>query len=239
MSRVEVIEDCTLYLGDMREIVPTLSSVNSTVTDLPYALVSGGNTTGEMGGKFDKSHYDNSGKIIECDITFGEIMPLIVDVMPHGHAYFMVNNRYVREAITTAEGAGFHFHNLLVWDKGTGTPNRWYMKNCEFTVFVSTGKAFYINDCGSRQLIKCPNILNAFHDTEKPVALMEHYVRNSSKCGDIVLDPFMGVGSTGIACANTGRKFIGCEIELKWFDEACRRIEQAYAAPSLFAETAA
>ena len=234
--RVEIIGDCTLHLGDMRDIVPSLSAVKSTITDLPYALESGGNTTGQMGGKFDKANYDNSGKIIECDITFEEIMPIIADVMPHGHAYSMVNNRYVRKAIATSEQAGLHFHNLLVWDKGTGTPNRWYMKNCEFTVFMSTGKAFYINDCGSRQLIKCPNILNAFHETEKPVALMEHYVVNSTKRGETVLDPFMGVGSTGIACANSGRKFIGCEIVPKYFDEACRRIERAYAAPSLFLE---
>ena len=236
VSRVEVIGNCTLYLGDMRNVVPNITRVDATITDLPYRLESGGKYTGEMGGKFSKSKYDNSGKITKCDISFDEVMPIIAEVMPLGHAYFMVNNRHVKNAIDTAIKAGLHFHNFLVWDKGTGTPNRWYMKNCEFTVFVSNGKAFSINDCGSRQLIKCPNILNSYHENEKPVALMEHYVSNSTRKGETVLDPFMGVGSTGVACANTGRNFIGVELIERYFDKAYRRIESAYKTPSLYLE---
>lgn len=229
----EQIGDCTLYLGDMREIVPGVGLVDCVVTDWPYELESGGNTTKEMGGKFSKDVYANDGKIVECDITPAEFMPILYKAMPRGHAYFMCNNRYVSETQNEAEAAGFHFHNLLVWDKSTGTPNRWYMKNCEFTVMLSSGKAFYINDCGSRQLIKSPNLLNSFHKTEKPVALMEHYIRNSSQIGQTVLDSFMGVGSTGVAAVNLGRKFIGCEIVPKYFDEACRRVEAAYNRPLL------
>src|SRR5690606_9161061 len=73
------------------------------------------------------------------------------------------------------------------------------------------------------------------HPTQKPEKLIEHIVKISSKPGGAVLDPFMGSGTTGVACANLGRKFIGIEIEPKYFDIACRRIEAAYAQGRLFA----
>jgi DNA modification methylase len=236
--RTEIISDATLHCGDAREILPTLGKVDCIVTDLPYKLESGGKTTGEMGGKFDKSAYDNSGSIINADIEFGEIMPLLSPLLARGHAYFMVNNRWVGAVENSALNAGFRFHNWLVWDKSTGTPNRWYMKNCEFTLFVFRGEAKYIKDCGSRQLIKCPNVMNGEHETQKPVALMEHYIMNSTDHGQTVLDPFMGSGTTGVAALANGRKFIGIEIEQRHFDTACRRIEQSIKSPSLFLESA-
>jgi len=70
------------------------------------------------------------------------------------------------------------------------------------------------------------------HPTQKPVALMEWLVRAYSNAGDIVLDPFMGSGSTGVACMNAGRAFIGIERNKEFFDIACKRIEEAYADPS-------
>jgi DNA modification methylase len=236
MSRVEIIGDATLCLGDAREIMPTLGKVDCIVTDLPYKLESGGGTTGEMGGKFSKNIYDNSGSIISADIEFDEIMPLLVPLLDRGHAYFMVNNRWVGAVENAALAAGFRFHNWLVWDKSTGTPNRWYMKNCEFTLFVFRGAAKPINECGSRQLIKCQNVINGLHETQKPVALMAHYIANSTDAGQTVLDPFMGSGTTGVAALQLGRKFIGIEIDQKHFDTACRRIKAANNQRDVFQE---
>lgn len=238
MMEPVIIGNATLYLGDAREIAPTLPKCDLIVSDIPYPLESGGNTTGEMGGKFSKDVYDNSGSIIDCDIPFDEIMTLCAGLLEQGHAYFMVNNRHVANCENAALDAGFRFHNWLVWDKGTGTPNRWYMKNCEFTFFGFRGKAQYITDCGSRQLINCPNVLNGVHDTQKPVALMEHYVRNSSQVGQIVVDPFMGSGTTGIAAINLGRKFIGIEKCPKHFANAVRRMETETRQSNLFGEAA-
>ena len=215
-----------LILGDMREIVPTLGPVDCIVSDIPYKIELGGNTTGIMRGKFDKSVYDNSGSIINADIEFDEFMPLLAKVMPQGHAYFMVNNRWVGAVENAALAAGFRFHNWLVWHKSTATPNRWYMKNLEFTLFVFRGEGRKINDCGSKQMIMVPNVLNGQHETEKPVSLMAYYIKNSTEKGQTILDPFMGSASTGIAAVNLGRKFIGIEIEEKHFDTACRRIER-------------
>ena len=229
-----------LILGDCRDILPTLGPVDCIVSDLPYLLECGGNkeTPLSMGGKFARGAYDNSGAIIPVDIEFSEIMPLAIRCLPNGHAYFMVNNRHVAAVQNAAIEAGFRFHNWLVWDKGTGTPNRWYMKNCEFTLLVYTGRAKYINDCGSRQLIKCPNVIGGEHETQKPVPLMEHYIGNSTSRGDSVLDPFMGSGTTGVAAVQMGRKFIGIEREPKYFDIACRRIEDAQRQGDMFIEMA-
>lgn len=237
-DNVVTIGDAKLYCGDARDIAPTLCKVDLIVSDIPYPLESGGNTTGEMGGKFDKARYDNSGSIIDCEIPFDEIMTLCAGLLDQGHAYFMVNNRHVANCENAALAAGFRFHNWLVWDKGTGTPNRWYMKNCEFTLFCFRGKATHIADCGSRQLITCPNVLNGVHDTQKPVPLMESYIRNSSKRSDLVCDPFMGSGTTGVAALNLGRRFIGIEKDQRHFENAVRRIETETRQSALFGEAA-
>ena len=68
---------------------------------------------------------------------------------------------------------------------------------------------------------------NKYHPTEKPVDFMELLVRNSSCEGDIILDPFMGSGSTGVACLNTNRNFIGIELDEEYFNIAQNRIEEA------------
>jgi DNA modification methylase len=234
MPEPVIIGNATLYLGDCRDILPTLGKVDAVVTDVPYLLESGGDKCKEMGGKFDPSNYDNRGDIIPVDIEFDQFMPLLSDVLPQGHAYFMVNNRYVARIENAALEAGFRFHNWLVWDKSTGTPNRWYMKNCEFTLFVFKGHAKPINDCGSRQLIKCQNVIGGDHETQKPVPLMEHYIGNSSEAGQTILDPFMGSGTTGVAAVQMGRKFIGIERDERYFDIACKRIEDAQRQGDMF-----
>ena len=78
------------------------------------------------------------------------------------------------------------------------------------------------------QLVEMAQIDVSEHPTEKPVALMEHYINLSSNRGDTVLDPFLGSGTTAVAAIRTGRKFIGIEIEEKWFDVAAKRIENEY-----------
>ena len=229
MIEHQVIGQCTLYRGSALDILPTLSDVDCVVTDPPYKLTYGGHH-GSLGGKLSPENYDNKGGIVECDLDWPDFMPLIHDCMAeNSHAYIMANNRHVQNLLVSAQIAGFKLHNLLVWDKGTATPNRWYMKNLEFTGFFYKGKAFFINDCGSKQLIRCPNPTDSFHPTAKPPQLMAHYIRNSSSLGDTICDPFMGGGSTGVACIQTGRAFIGIEKDRKFFDYACRNIESELA----------
>ena len=74
------------------------------------------------------------------------------------------------------------------------------------------------------------------HTTEKPVALCQFYIENSTKRGEIVLDPFMGSGTTGVASIRSRRKFVGIELTEQWFDVSRKRIEQEIIRPNLFEE---
>lgn len=240
--QVVKIGNATLYHGDALLVMPSLDPVDLICCDPPYKLTSGGSqptTPGarRMQGCFAEGEYSNDGNIIECDIDWTDFLPPCYAVLKDpGHAYFMCNNRHIANCENAATDAGFHLHNWLVWDKRTATPNRWYMKNLEFTGFFSKGNAFYINDCGAKQLISCPQVDVTNHPTEKPVALMRHYIEMSSQPAQIVLDPFAGSGSTGVAAIQAGRKFIGIEKNEKFFNMAVQRITAAVESfvPSMF-----
>lgn len=222
------IGDATIMCADamdiMRGMVKAGAGVDCIVTDPPYKLTSGG-PSGLLRGAFDPEIYDNSGSIVQCDIDWPDFMPLLFQVLlPDSHAYVMANNRNVEAMLCEATKAGFRFHNLLVWDKITATPNRWYMKNCEFIGFFFKGTAKMIADCSAKQLIRCPQKDVTGHPTEKPVALMENFIRQSTKEGDMVFDPFMGTGTTGVAAANAKRRFLGIEIDESHFHTASGRL---------------
>lgn len=218
--------ECGDSLAIMRDMIARGEAVDLVVCDPPYLIESGGNTTGEMGGCFARGKYNNSGAIVECDVDWQDFMPLIFGVLrKDAHAYIMANNRNVQGMLNAAEAAGFRFHNLLVWDKISATPNRWYMKNLEFVGFFFKGRARPINDCSMKQLVRVQQIDESDHPTEKPVALMEHYIRNSGLPGDVVFDPFMGSGSTGVAARRLGFGFYGIEKDEKHFETAQNRIQ--------------
>jgi len=233
IMRKVTIGDCILYKGDAMKIMPELygagEQVDCIVADPPYELTSGGCTEGGLHERFGKNThgYGNNGKIVLCDIDWSDFMLELYNLLKHGHAYVMANNRNVQPMLNAAENAEFYFHNLLIWDKITATPNRWYMKNLEFIGFFSKGKAININNCSSKQLIKCPQIDESIHPTEKPVSLMEHYILNSTKPNMLVADPFMGSGSTGVAAVRAGRRFVGIEEDEQYFDIAVERITKA------------
>lgn len=234
--RIERIQDATLYCGDCLEILPTLGKADAVVTDPPYRLTSGGKTPGGMTGGW-LTDYPNNGLPVFCDVSWDQIMGAAFDSLnSDSDAYIMANDKNVNMALNAAKNAGFKFHNLLVWDKRTAVANRWYMKNCEFILYLYKGAARRIKDAGSKQLYSVLQIDSSTHPTEKPVELMRHYIGNSTERRQSVLDPFMGSGTTGVACAKLGRKFVGIEIEPKYFDIACERIEKAYAQPDLFIE---
>ncbi len=232
MGRVETFGNCTLHLGDAREIVPGLQPVDLVVTDAPYLLTSGGAARGDSGHNPMRggwmADYGNSGAVVTCDIGWPEIMSLIGSALAaDGEAYVMANDKNVGPLLEAATASGLRLHNLLVWDKVTATANRWYMKNCEFTAYLFTGRARKIADCSAKQLVRMSQRDESDHPTEKPVQLMAHYIAMSCPPGGVVLDPFMGSGTTGVAAVRQGRKFIGIEIEERHFDTACRRVEAA------------
>jgi site-specific DNA-methyltransferase (adenine-specific) len=225
--REVTIGDCRLIQGDCLEVMPGLGSVDMVCTDPPYRVFSGGNKSNPA---LSKSLGGNDGRIFKHnDISFSDWMPLVFQKLkPDSHAYIMTNVKNLFEIQACALISGFKVHNLLVWEKQNANPNRWYMKNCEYTLFLRKGAAFPIKNMGSKTVHKFQNPIGCkLHPTEKPLDLMKLYIENSSSPGDTVLDPFFGSGTTGVAAANTGRKFIGIEHDPGYFDVAVKRIREA------------
>lgn len=240
--RVEhLAEGVTLYLGDCREILPTLPKVDAVVTDPPYLVSKGGFAANlQLDGGFGgwMKDYGNQGDIVACDIGFDDWLPIVFDSMrDSSQAYFMSNGRNIMAMQNSAEEAGFRLHTILVWDKRAALPNKYYQNVTEFALFMFKGMAFTIHDPASKNLVSIFQRDASDHPTEKPVSLMEVWIKNSSKYGEVILDPFMGSGTTGVAAAHLGRKFIGVEIEQKYFDMACRRISEALTRPVMFTES--
>ena len=220
-------EQYELYNGDALDILASMEdeSIDLVVTDPPYKCISGGKpkSKGQPSGMLSK----NDGKIFnENDIAIEDWMPQLYRVLKNGsHAYVMTNLLNLEKMMLVARQVGFDIHNLLVWEKNNATPSRWYMKNAEFTLFLRKGKAKRINNVGSKMVHRFNNILGKkVHPTEKPVELMLFYIENSSNIGDVVLDPFMGAGSTGVACLDCGRKFVGIEKDREYFNIAEARL---------------
>ena len=215
-------DDCMNVLVDIPD-----NSIDLVVTDPPYKVISGGkpHKKGQPSGMLSK----NDGKIFEHNDIKPEIwIPEIYRVLKEGtHCYIMTNTINLENYLRICRECGFGLHNVLSWKKNNCTPSRWYMKNGEFTLFLRKGKAKTINNVGSKMIHEFDNIIgNKVHPTEKPIALMQFYIENSSKEGDIVLDPFMGCGSTGVACMNTNRKFIGIELDENYFKISKERINK-------------
>lgn len=204
-------------------------SVDLIVTDPPYPVISGGSgPTSAMHRRPAGMLSKNDGRIFDHnDIKFEEYIPELYRVLRSpGHLYLMVNLLNLWEARHQLLSVGFQIHNLLVWEKNNATPNRWYMKNVEYVIFARKGAARAINNKGSKTCHQYDNIIGSkSHPTEKPVELMRFYIENSSKPEDVVLDPFMGTGSVAVACQQSGRSFIGMEIDESYYKIAVERIK--------------
>lgn len=243
MIRKEVvIGDCRLILGDAMQVMPSLQKADLIVSDVPYALTTGGvsKSSKTMSGIFASHNYRNDGQLIMATVPFPAMMTAFYDVLAaDADCYVMSNDKNLHPLIDAAQKAGFGLHNVLVWDKVIPTANRWYMKNLEFTAYLWKGRARTINDPSSKQLLRGGIDKICGHPTEKPVYLMAEYIRNSSRKGDAVLDPFMGSGTTAVAAMNLGRRFVGIEVHEPFFEMAVARVRAAFERPDMFAESAA
>jgi site-specific DNA-methyltransferase (adenine-specific) len=206
------------------------NSVDCVITDPPYKIVSGG-MTNQLGGIFDRRFHPNTatGKMFDHnEIKFSEWLPEVFRVAKEGsHTYIMTSGRNLQELMVESEKVGFRFQNLLVWDKGNVTPNRYYMQRTEFILLLKKGASRTINVPGTHNIISIQNgIGNKLHPTEKPIQLMTLLVANSTNEGELVLDPFNGSGTTTLACKNLKRNYIGIEINPDYVKIAQDRLKQ-------------
>ncbi len=126
----------------------------------------------------------------------------------------------------------FTVKNLIVWEHGLMRPGNWYRGSYELIIFATAGKSRREYGGGERDIWQIKSDVGTMkrnHPSEKPLELMEKMIRNSSKEGETVLDSFMGSGSTGVAAINTGRDFIGFELDAGYYEIAQRRISEALA----------
>ena len=217
---------------DVREVFKTIpdNSIDLVVTDPPYKTTSRGNA-GTSGGMLQKE-INKKGQVFKHNnIKPQEYIPELYRVLKDGsHCYLMTNHVNLQEMLNVATESGFKFVKCLIWDKGNKIMGQYYMSSFEYILFLRKGKAKRINNCGTADILRVPNIKlkgedgKNLHDTEKPVELMKIMIDNSSNEGDIVFDPFMGIGSTGVACLELNRRFIGVELDEQYFPIAKDRI---------------
>ena len=220
----------TLVCGDARDVIGTMDErARFTAADAPYKLQSGGNSgTHFTGGKL--GNYANDGKPVECDITWDEKLAVVDAVSADQSDIIVMANASlgnIFEAYNAAMGAGLRYHNLGEWDKGAPTPNRWLMNHLEFILYLYKGRAVALNNKSQKQRFPFGRSNQTNHPTEKPVALMQRWCSLVGKPGDLVCDPFMGSGTTGVAAVLTGRRFYGIEKDPAFFQMACGRIDHA------------
>ena len=202
--RVEQIGDCTLYLADCMDILPTLGKVDAVVTDPPYGIgITKSNRLSVSRGMGGKSWDDEA-----PDLSFLPDVPSII----WGGNYFDLPP-------TRAP---------LVWDKNNAGRD-----------FADFEMAWSNLDMVARRIVLRPMNMDGgkVHPTQKPIAVME-WCLSFLPDSELIADPFMGSGTTGVACVNLGRKFIGIEKEPEYFDIACQRIQDAVNQPQLFSEQA-
>jgi DNA modification methylase len=224
MSRVETIGDSVLYLGDAREIILTLGKVDAVVCDPPYGI-------GEAAGKAKTRTSGLTSKIKNAQRYRRDYGDDAWDDKPISNELLSIVLQVSRWQVIF----GGNYYPLpptscwLVWDKLNGETD---FADCELA-WTNLKKAvrrisFLWNGCMRRE-----RDVERVHPTQKPIEVMKWCVGHLPADVETVLDPFMGSGTTGVACVKLGRKFIGIEIEPKYFDIACKRIEAATKEPRL------
>lgn len=226
MSRfaVETIGDATLYLGDCRDILPELGPFDSVVTDPPYGIAfsHGGNDRSGIGkGKYATAFANVA--IAGDDRPFDPawLLPLSDKLIIWGA------NHFADKLPPSSE--------WLIWDKRAASHHTNDFADCELAWSSTKGVARVFRHQWDGMMRASERGVARVHPTQKPVELMKWCVARTS---GRVLDPYMGSGSTGVACAQTGRPFVGVEIDPGYFAAACARIEEAYRQPRLFEEPA-
>ena len=206
--RIEQIGNATLYLGDCREILPTLPKVDLVLTDPPFGVGNFVQVTGNVRGDA---------------VTWNE-------QTPSKEVFYSIKNGSKNQIIWGANYFNCFDENggAIVWVKNQPMPNfsKAEVASCSFWKKTELLEITWTNFVNSKE---------SDHPCERPVLLYECCLGFAPKNTQTVADPFMGSGTTGVACANMGKTFYGIEREPKYFDIACRRIEQAYAQQRLFA----
>jgi site-specific DNA-methyltransferase (adenine-specific)/modification methylase len=213
--KVETIGNATLYLGDCRGILPTIGAVDAVVTDPPYGIGENSRRVASRSNfalATDYGAFDWDKEPAPFDVVWAAVQSAKAAIVFGGNYFPFPPSRC-----------------WLVWNK----LNSGDFADCELAWTNLPMAVRKIDWLWNGMIRKGDDVRE--HPTQKPVGVIEWclgFVPNAQT----ILDPFMGSGTTGVACARLGRRFIGIEIEPRYFDIACRRIENAYKQADLFVE---
>ncbi|GMB80521.1 site-specific DNA-methyltransferase [Shinella zoogloeoides] len=239
-KRKEVIGDCILYHGDCLEVMARLESVDHVISDPPYE--------DELHKAIGRIRRNDGREMIQdlgfegVNATRASIVKEVVR-LSQGWAILFTLAEGVRAWRDELQACGAKYDTCLAWVKPDSTPRmngqgaaRGF--ECAVTAWCAGGYRSW-NSGGKRGIYT--HLTNnrgrdGRHPTEKPLSLMLELVDDFTKSGQSILDPFMGSGTTGVACMQRGRKFIGIERDPTFFDIACERIEKASRQQDMFVE---
>lgn len=226
-----------MFQGDCIKIIDRLITDNFKVdmifTDPPYKMTSRGGTS-NTGGMLKKDIVRKGQVFKENNLEIEDWLPRFYDILnDKSHCYIMTNNKNILHYLKVINESKFHFVKCLIWVKDNKIVGNSYMGQYEYIIMLRKGGFRKLNNNGYSDVFQIPNKKQKgddgknLHDTEKPVELTDILVENSSNKNDIVFDPFMGIGGCGVSSRNLGRKFIGIELEQKYYDIAKERIKNA------------
>lgn len=237
-----------LHKGDCLEMMQNVpdSGVDMILCDPPYSSggLFAGNRKASTKAKYTDNNYNGASRFPSFSGDnmdqrgFTEFMREVLakarhKTKPEGVVAVFVDWRNLPALTDALQAAGWVWRGIVVWDKGNSRPipNR-FRNDCEYVVWGTNGprKAEYVPGAfvgAGCYHVPSVNTKNKHHQTEKPVELLEKLLAICPK-GGTVFDCFMGSGSTGVACANLGRNFIGIELDAYYFGVAKQRITEAY-----------
>ena len=221
------IGDATLYHGDCMEVMPKLRPIGTIVTDPPFF-------TPAVHYQSRIKHVRSWGDMSILESWWGSICNDLARLCPLGHVFVFCNGDSY-PAFYKAMFPKWEKLKSMVWDKGHVGLGRIFRNQHELIIWARS-QGHYLPDDGKLRadVLSAKSTPSAAreHPVQKPAHLLQQLIEPTE---GIVLDPFMGSGTTGEAAASLGRSFIGIEIDKRYFDIACRRIEAAYAQGRLFA----
>lgn len=227
--RIETIGNATLYLGDAREVLPSLGPVDAVVTDPPYGVMLGEVDNGQARAK-EQQPYTMFSDTVEY---------LESAVVP---AFRLALERATRAVVTPGNRNAFLYPrpaDVGVWYNPAGTGRgKWGFILAHLIFYYGVDPRAGVAATASSTWGKSDPVgaIKADgHPCPKPLLFMRWLVDKASVTGELILDPFMGSGTTGVACMDTGRRFIGIEIEPRYFEQACERIYNSQRQERLFA----
>jgi hypothetical protein len=226
VSRIEHIGRATLYLGRCEDVLPTLGAVDAVVMDPPYVLSEAGPGDSHFGMSLNKFDSDDYKRIVSgFDLA-------IFDALPCSplNLFCFCSNKQVSQIMAYHEERG-RATTLCVWHKTNAAPfaNGVWRGDIEYCVHVRESGAVFVGNASEKKKVwEHPLVQDGEHPTVKPLPIIKKQIAICSNKEQVILDPFMGSGTSGVAACSMERNYIGVECELKYFDLACRRIEQAH-----------